>query len=303
MSPYCRFIRPAMAGFRQVICLVVIAGWMVAYFGTSKGYAQSDTDGGLQDQVSELRQQITQLQGQLASTGSSDDDDDDDHARRAGTGQILTQLLQRVSDLEQQQREMRGQLDQLTNDLQQKTELLKKQISDMNFASQHGGGEASTVAPTSGELTTEKRGEATPSSAAQHAQQDSSPAPSASPLQAAQAALSKRDYSLAQGYAEQSLSSAHTASTQAESYYLLGRAHSGMKDYGQAAVAYYHAYQKSPRSSKGQHALLGVSLAMLADGKKKEACQAAEKLKSEFPSPEANVKAALVSVKKRAGCS
>ena len=51
---------------------------------------------------------------------------------------LTSQLLDRVSTLEAQVRDLRGQLDQLSNQVQQQNAALSKQIGDMNFALQQG---------------------------------------------------------------------------------------------------------------------------------------------------------------------
>ena len=57
-----------------------------------------------------------------------------------GTASGLTpQLLDRVSALEEQVRTLRGQLDQLSNQVQQQNAALGKQVGDLGFALQQEG--------------------------------------------------------------------------------------------------------------------------------------------------------------------
>lgn len=259
----------------------------------------------LQNQLTEMRQELNQLQ--LQSSGSRDDSDggdsDDDHAASSSRNGLVAQLLQRINELEEQQRNMRGELDDLKYKVEQQTASINKQISDMNFAAQQkSGGDTGAAAGAAGAVA---------GSTASSLGTVSAPPPSPStapervesPFKAAEASLSKRDYAAAETYAQQGLSSARSATAQAEAYYLLGRAYSGQKDYGQAAVSYYKSYSKAPKSLKAQHALVGLSLALLDQKSKRESCQALAKLRAEFPNMSPSVKSAEMAVRKRAGCS
>ncbi|NVN41892.1 hypothetical protein HUK82_15190, partial [Ameyamaea chiangmaiensis] len=62
-------------------------------------------------------------------------------------GDLTAQLLDRVSTLEQQVRDMRGQLDELNNQVQQQNATLGKRLDDMNFAMQNGGRSGGGAAP------------------------------------------------------------------------------------------------------------------------------------------------------------
>ncbi|MBE7729972.1 hypothetical protein [Komagataeibacter sp. FXV3] len=212
-------------------------------------------------------------------------------AQAAGDNTLTLQLLDRVNALEEQTREMRGQIDQLTNQVQQQNATLSKQIGDMDFAMQHGhGGVAgsSTLAP--------------PAAAAAAA---TAPAAKRTPddvLKAGNDALLKQDYATAQTDAQQVLSGPKSP-RQVDAQYLLAQSLAGQKQYRQSALAYYDAYNRAPHGQRAPSALLGVAATLVALNDKASACQALDKLSSEFPEPAARIKSAEQVYRKRAKCS
>jgi TolA-binding protein len=247
----------------------------------------------LQNQILELRHEVEQRQGGgggVAPMPVAPPIGGGGGASGGAGDPLAPQLLDRVQTLEQQVREMRGQLDQLTNQVQQQNATLSKQIADMNFAAQQGQG-----------------GGAAPAVAAPAAA-PAAPAPAAAPartpessLAQGNAALARRDYAAAQAAAQDVLSGPK-GPRQVDAQFLLAQSLAGQKHYQQAAVAYYDAYNRAPRSGRAPDALLGVSASLLALGDKNSACQALNKLHSEFPSPLPRVKSAYTSLKGRAAC-
>lgn len=265
--------------------------------------AQDASDGGgissreaiaLQDEIASLRQQLSQIQnsGPLpapsssASRGSSGNSAD---------GNMVAQLLERVSALEEQNRQMRGELDQLTNAQKETQANLSKQISDMQFASQNGGGGASVPATT-----------AAPSAKAAEADApatgDAAPKTALEALKLGNAALKAGKYDDAETNARFAIKTAKSASGKMDSQFLLAQSLAGQKQYRESAVAYYDAYNKAPKSPKAQDSLLGVAASLLAMGDKNSACQALDKLKDEFPTPTPRVKSAAATFRGRAAC-
>ncbi|KDE21545.1 hypothetical protein AZ09_01790 [Acetobacter aceti 1023] len=206
----------------------------------------------------------------------------------SGTNDLIAQLLDRVSTLEQQQRDMRGEIDQLTNELQQKTAALSKQIADNQFAAQANAGAAgaSTGATAAAD--------ATPKEAAKPTTPDGL-------LASGKAALQKKDYAEAQSDAESALKNAKGA-FKVDAQFLLAQSLAGQKQYRQSAVAYYDAYRQAPKSGRAPDALLGVSASLLALGDKKASCEALSKLKTEFPTPSTRVAHAAEVYAKRGSC-
>lgn len=204
----------------------------------------------------------------------------------SGTNDLIAQLLDRVNTLEQQQRDMRGEIDQLTNELQQKTAALSKQIADNQFAAQAGAAGASTAAAASTDTT--------PKEAAKPTTPDGL-------LASGKTALQKKDYAEAQSDAESALKNAKGA-FKVDAQFLLAQSLAGQKQYRQSAVAYYDAYRQAPKSGRAPDALLGVSASLLALGDKKASCEALSKLKAEFPTPSTRVAHAAEVYAKRGSC-
>lgn len=247
----------------------------------------------LQDQIASLRQQLSQVQngGGLSAPSATAA-----APVSAGDGNLTAQLLERVSALEEQNRQMRGELDQLSNSVRDNQANVSKQISDMQFASQNGGGAASTPAPAkTPAVATDKAPAATPDAAEQ-------PKTALDALKIGNASLRSGNYTDAESNARFAAKTAHSLSGKVDAQFLLAQSLAGQKQYRQSAVAYYDAYTKAPKSQKAQDSLLGVAASMLALGDKGSACQALDKLKSEFPTPAPRVKTAETTFRSRAAC-
>ncbi|MCE2564935.1 hypothetical protein [Komagataeibacter sp. FNDCF1] len=209
-------------------------------------------------------------------------------ARADDSGNLTLQLLDRVNTLEQQTRDMRGQIDQLTNQVQQQSAAMNKQIEDMNFAMQHGHGGTTGGAALAAPV-------ASPAAAptAKRSADDL--------LKAGNDALMQQDFAAAQADAQQVLSGPKSP-RQVDAQYLLAQSLAGQKQYRQSALAYYDAYNRAPHGARAPSALLGVAATLVALNDKASACQALDKLASEFPEPAARIKSAEQVYRKRAKC-
>lgn len=244
----------------------------------------------LQDQIASLRQQLSQVQngGGLAAPSTTAAPQ-----VSAADGNLTAQLLERVSALEEQNRQMRGELDQLSNSVRDNQASVSKQISDMQFASQNGGG---SPAPAPAKTATEEKASAPAAEAAEQ------PKTALDALKAGNASLHSGNYTDAESNARFAIKTAHSVSGKMDAQFLLAQSLAGQKQYRQSAVAYYDAYTKAPKSLKAQDSLLGVAASMLALGDKGSACQALDKLKTEFPAPAPRVKTAETTFRSRAAC-
>lgn len=284
-----------MRGARVSRFFILSSTIMLAGFVAVPAWAQVTSREGiaLQNQIEQLSQQLQQVQNNTSSVQAPSASAP---SSGAAGNDLVSQLLQRVSTLENENREMRGELDQLSNQVQTQNATLTKQIGDMQFAAQNGGGGAPAASPGASDAASSG---AVPAPAAAPAEK---PVTALELLKTGQAALKSRDYATAQGNAEQALKLAKTSNGKMESQFLLAQSLAGQKQYRDSAVAYYDAYNRAPKSARAQEALLGVSASMLAMGDKNSACQALQKLDSEFPSPTPRVKAAVTSFKGRASC-
>ncbi|MGG6429980.1 hypothetical protein ACQ5TV_08405 [Acetobacter ghanensis] len=270
---------------------LVLSGLAAVLMGTASpvGHAQDVTSRegiALQNQILALKQSMSQMQASQADGGALPPPSATPSSSSSANGDLVSQLLDRVNTLEQQQRDMRGEIDQLTNDLQQKTAALSKQMADSQFAAQAGAAGAGAAAPAVAAADTAAARPTTPDAL----------------LSAGKAALQKRDYDTAHDNAEAALKSAKGA-FRVDAQFLLAQSLAGQKQYRQSAVAYYDAYRQSPKSARAPDALLGVTASLLALGDKKSACEALGKLNNEFPSPAPRVAHAAEIYGRKGGCS
>ncbi|WP_408873834.1 tetratricopeptide repeat protein [Gluconobacter roseus] len=250
----------------------------------------------LQDQIASLRQQLSQVQNGAGNLGAPSATALPQVS--VGDGNLTAQLLERVSALEEQNRQMRGELDQLSNSVRDNQASVSKQISDMQFASQNGGGSAPAPAAAAAPAKA-----ATPDKAPATASDTSEqPKTALDALKSGNAALKSGNYTDAESNARFAVKTAHSVSGKMDAQFLLAQSLAGQKQYRQSAVAYYDAYTKAPKSLKAQDSLLGVAASMLALGDKGSACQALDKLKTEFPTPAPRVKTAETTFRSRAAC-
>ena len=120
-------------------------------------------------------------------------------------------------------------------------------------------------------------------------------------LAAGNAALAHHDYPAAQAAAQAVLAGPRSP-RQIDAQFLLGQSLAGQRQFQQAAVAYYDAYNRAPRSGRAPDALLGVSASLLALGDKPSACQALAKMHVEFPVAAPRVRSAYTVLRARGGC-
>ncbi len=294
-------------------CLIGLAA-LVATGGPARAQLESREAISLQNQILELRHELEQSEAggggvPGAPPISGRGGPSGDQTGGADLSGIAPQLLDRVQALEGQVRDLRGELDQLGNQVQQQNAALSKQVGDLGFALQqaHGGAPSAPAAgSTPGRPDPDADPGAAPAFQAPPAARPQAPPPPVhhtpeSSLAAGNAALARRDYAGAEADARDVLGGPRSP-RQIDAQFLLGQSLAGQRQYQQAAVAYYDAYNRSPRSGHAPDALLGVSASLLALGDKPAACQALAKLHAEFPSPAPRARNAYVALHGRAGC-
>ncbi len=201
-------------------------------------------------------------------------------APRSGAGGLTARLLDRVLQLEQQVRTLRGRVDQLERDQQTSTASLNKQLGDLSFQLQQGGAHpapppASPSPAPAPPTTTRSPVRLTPETA----------------LRQGNLALARHDYPAAQEAARVALQGGRGIhGTDAE--YLLAQSYAGQHNDQQAAVAFYDAYNRAPHGPLAPGALLHVSQSMASLGQTGAACEALAKLHAEFPAAHGVTRAA-----------
>ncbi|MBI0074958.1 hypothetical protein H3T59_04885 [Commensalibacter sp. M0357] len=261
----------------------------------------------LQNQVAQLKSQISQLQAQ--NTNFNDDSDnyrkkrhkdkDEDDSLSTNNG-LLPDLVSRINNLEDQQRVMRGEIDDLSNQLKTQNDLINKKIDDMNFAAGRGGASNGS----SDDVVTDSKSEVSKKSSISD---DSRTIKSVKPetgstLRDGQQALLNGNFQIAESIAQKILSTPEGAKSPSARY-LLAQAQAGQGNFKASSVNYYAVYKNFPKSPKAPSALLGVGYLMLKNGKVQEACQAVSLLHSKYPNVSTQVKSSALNLSRKAKCS
>jgi TolA-binding protein len=292
-----------MTGGKRRSMRLVLAGLLAALVlaGLSPAQAQVESREGiqLQNQILELRHQLQMLRDQISAGGGSalgSARQPPSYPPPSGTAaDVTSQLLERVSRLEDEVRTLRGRVDEVNNALQQQNADLTKQIQDLNF-------KLGNAPPPSG-----KAAAATP--VPPPAAPAELPAATAPPrhrppelaLQEGNAALARRDYSAAEADAREVLAGPRSPRDM-DARFLLARALAGKRDYANAAVAYDDAYKASRTGPHAQDSLLGLASSLSTLGEKRAACATLDQLKAEFPTPRPDLREQISAVRQQAAC-
>ncbi|MBV8615497.1 MAG: hypothetical protein JOY66_17260 [Acetobacteraceae bacterium] len=289
------------AGLLALLAACALTGPAGAQMQTREGIA-------LQNQILELQREIQGLT-QRGGAGGYPNYPQSPYPPPAASSlgasnEIVTRLLTRVETLESSVRELRGRVDALSNQFQQQTAQLNKQIEDLQFQVQNpqGGGAgpppaASGVPPVP-----------PPAAAAPAAAFTPPPRPTVAGrrtpeliVQEGQDALQRGDYGSAEQDAREVL--ANRASARGyDAQFLLAQALLGQKQYSQAAIAYDDAYNRQKKGSHAQDSLLGLADALVAINEKRAACDTLSKLRAEFPTRSADAQDRAAQIARRANC-
>jgi TolA-binding protein len=293
----------------------------VAPFAAQPAFAQVDSREGiaLQNQILELRRDVQALRDQIARGGSGSGSSSLGGARApvpGGASDITAALLDRVARLEDDVRTLRGRVDEADNARQRMSDDLSKQIADLSFRLDNGGGarppgsppaapaplgpppSSFTMSPPPAPLG------ATVATPAAPATQAPAPPVRRTPevaLQESSAALARRDYPAAEAAAREVL--AVPKSPRAiEAQFLLAQALMGKKDFTGAAVAYDDTYNRARTGAHAEDSLLGLANALSSIGEKRSACATLDKLRAEFPQLRPDLRDPTNAARQRAGC-
>jgi TolA-binding protein len=271
----------------------------------SPAHAQMDSREAiaLQNQVLQLRQEVEQLRargGAVSAPAPS--------ARSGGAGnEMIGQLLDRVTTLEEETRRLRGRVDEAENRDRRLAADVQKLTEDMEYRLQRveGGAAARPAAPAPPA--------APPAAVARPAAPTAPAAPVVPPPAAAtprtaeralsdgQAALARRDYPAAEAAAREALAT-RGGTQQANAQVLLGDALSGKRDLGNAVIAFYDAYTRARTSPRAPEALLGLAGAFQGLGSRREACDTLNDLRSNHPNLSAALQERATAARARAQC-
>ena len=279
-----------MRGIAAALGAAAFAGALAV----SPAWAQMDSREAiaLQNQILELRRDMQVL---LNQRGAPPPVPYRGPQAAPGGSEISAQLLDRVAILEEEVRRLRGQLDEQANASRRQQDDLAKQIADLNFRLQNAPPPAAPppaalpprtdlppVAP-SGVSPTGRR-------------------PPELAMQEGNAALARRDYAVAEAAAREVLAAGRAAPRAGDAQFLLAQALAGKRDYQGAAVAYDDAYNRSRTGSRAPDALLGMANALAGLNERGAACDAANRLRAEFPSTRGDIRDGAAALRTRAGC-
>lgn len=293
-------------GLITTLCLSVL-GLLTVQAGPARAQVESREAIALQNQMAELRRDVALLREQMGRGGQGQSQGTTASvfaSRPAGSApqpsaEITTQLLDRVAAMEESLRRLNGRIDEAENARMRSEADLAKQIADLQFR-----------------LDTPAPGATPPARPAAKAEASQPPAGSlgtvpAAPavkrtaelaLQEGNAALAKQDYKAAEAAAREVLAAGKGSPRAYDAQFLLAQAVAGQKKPVDAAVAYGDAYNASKQGSHAQDALLGYAVNLTAIGEKKAACDTLDILRSQFPSPRAEIGAKAATARAAAGC-
>ena len=300
--------------------LLLASGWFAQ---NATAQVESREGIALQNQILELRAQIQSLQNQAGrGGGSSYGGGYSGPPPSSGGSDLVAQLLARVGTLEDQVRQLRGQIDQTQNQVQRQGADLGKRIDDLSFQAQNpqGGLPPATGAVPPRPMSPQppslqpaplplQPGSAPPGNFS-GAQPPGQPPVPAGPvkrtpelaMQEGNAALARRDYPTAEQAAREVLNNYRTSPRAYDAQFLLAQALIGERQYSQAAIAYDDTYNRARKGAHAPEALLGLADSLIAINERKAACDTLTKLRMEYPTPRPDVRDAIASTSQRSGC-
>lgn len=282
----------------RVSGLALIAA--AAVFAASPGSAQIESREGiaLQNQILGLRQEIEQLR----RVGGSAAPAPQPSARggSAPSGELVGQLLDRLNNLEEEVRRLRGRVDEAEFRSRQLAQSVEKLQGDVDFRLQQlEAGRPAGATPPPRPPTATAPGSSTPVPPV--ATPTAAPRPPERAIADGQAALARREFAAAEAAAREVLAVRGSPRT-TDAQLLLGDALTGKRDFPAAALAYNDAYARNRTSPRAPEALLGLAGAFVEMGNRREACDTLADLRRGFPTiPRAQAERAS-SIRQRAGC-
>lgn len=286
-----------------IITLAVVMAWpALAQVESREGIA-------LQNQILELRREVQSLRDAVARGGGAaaggsllGGSQRPSQPPGGSAGDLTASLVDRVQQLEEEVRRLRGRSDETGFALQRATEEQQKALGDMNFRLQElegrGGAGSRPAQPSQGAATPPARPATPPAQGAAPAQATRTPEAA---LREGNAALARRDYAAAEKAAREVLARGQSPRAY-DARFLLAEALFGKRDYQQAALTYDDTFRRSRNGSKAQDSLLGLANSFTALNEKRSACDTLNELRSQFPTPRADLRERIAQARQRAGC-
>ncbi len=294
------------------LCLVVVA-LVIGFPGLAAAQMDSREGIALQNQILQLRQELEMLRrgggalpppqqpggGSFLGLGGGGS-----APPASGQAELVGALLDRVSRLEEELRNVRGRAEQSEFRERQLRERVEKLEGDLDFRLQQLEGQRQgSAAPAPG---TRPATPAAPASAATtptpaQPAAASTPRPPQRALADGQAALGRRDYTAAETAAREVIASRDTA-RQTDAQILLGDALMGRRNFPAAAIAYDDALRRSPQGGRAPEAMLGIANALIGLNNSRDACAQLADLRSRYPNLSGAVADRANEARRRAQC-
>lgn len=249
----------------------------------------------LNNQIAELRHEVEQLRAQISQGGGQPASGLGGYGAPAPApaagGELSVQLLDRVTSLEHQVRDLRGKVEEADNAIARLNADLSKQIADLNFKVDGMAGSKPAAAAA-----------AAPSVAAAPAPAAAEPrVTAAKAMQEGDAALARRDYVAAEKAARAVLALPHEP-LGVDANFLLAEALAGQQQWANAAVAYDDTYKRAPHGKRAEDALVGLAVSLANLNQAPAACGTLQKLHAAFPTVRADLRATVAAVRLRSHC-
>ncbi len=283
-------MRPALAA--------LLLAALVAQPGGTPAFAQAESREGiyLQNQILQLRQELDQSRrGGGSALGAVPVAPPRGNAA-APQGELVGQLLDRVTAMEEEVRRLRGRLDESEFRSRQLGQTVEKLQGDIDYRLQQleGGG---TRAPAA------RPPPATPPPAPAAAPPTSGAAsrPPERAIADGRAALLRRDFAAAEAAAREALTVRNGPRT-TDAQLLLGDALSGKRDFAGAALAYNEGYTRSRSGPRAPEALVGLAGSFASLNNRSDACSTLDELRSNFPNLRGPQADRAAETRRRAAC-
>jgi tol-pal system protein YbgF len=259
--------------------LLLFAGALFAAVPAVAGYAQSADTGQLISRINELENQVQTLSRSVYRGAPPPAM----AAPVSGGGGDAAVYEQRISQLEQQQRDLTGQVEQAQHQAQDALNRLDKIQADYDARLQRLEGGAPAPTPVPQAYTAPAPAPATPEHTLGELPANSAADTPDALYESAFADVRDSKYDAAEGKLRLFLSKYPDNALAGNAEYWLGETYYVRADYKQAAKVFAKGYQDYPKGSKAADSLLKLGLSLSKLGKKEDACLSFQQLKKEFP--------------------
>lgn len=279
------------------------------------GFTQNADTAQLMGRINQLENQIQTLSRAVYRGKMSEAD----AAALSGGGVdsgAFASLEVRLSDIESKQRNMVGQIEQLSHEVRQMKSQLEKTLQDneMRFQQMERSGNSGTSSYNSGAtMQGELYADEAPATTSGNSNSrnlgsysssggNSNTDPANRLYESAFADIRSSKYEAAEDKFTRFMSMYPSHTLAANAQYWLAETHYVRGNYAQAARMFAQGYQDYPKGAKAGDSLLKLGLSLAQLGKKEDACLSYLQLKKEFPGVQSTVVRRADQEIKRLGC-